>query len=403
MEDMTADNRLEMRENRKIQVVASVYSAYFLTGIFTTLFGPAMKTLMEDYRISIIKAGIFVSFVAIGRILAALFSGAIADRLGSKPVLLAGTLSITLGLAVIGTVSSYPTALMFCMLCGMGHGMINTSSSGVMADYYPGRLGKGMNMLNAFFGMGALAGPLLSGILLGNAVTWRTVFYVQAAVGFAMSLWIMTLKFPVKRSEVSGSRNPMDIKMLLRTGGSTFFLLALVMFIYTGSGHTINTWITKYLQEIVDLPVFIAAGIFAVYNLGLTLGRLICSLTVEKVGYERIILYSASGALLTYTVALSAHNGVLAAVCLGLTGLFFGGLFPTATAVACRLFPKNVGSVSGFLVVAAALGSMVIPALTGTFSQMFGIGRGLWFVFPFLVVLLAAAILLMRREHINIK
>ena len=382
--------------------IAPVYAVYFFTGIFTTIFGPSIKLLIADYRIDTIRAGLFISFVSLGRMIAALLSGVAADSVGRKPVLLTGVVLIASGLTGIGLTASYPVALGCCLLCGMGHGMTNTSASGLMADYYPDRLGRVMNLLNMVFGLGCLAGPLFSGFVLGQSTQWRVLFLIQGTMGTALVLWIAALKYRTAAAAAKNESGKTPWSAVLRTGGLTLLLLGGVMFIYTGSGHTINTWISKYLQEIVDLPIWLAAWVFAVYNLGLTAGRLVCGLIVEKIGYERVILFSALGALLSVTMALSVRNGTAAALALGLTGFFFGSLFPTATAIAGKMFPRNVATVSGILVVAAALGSMVLPAAAGAMAQWLDMEKALWFLSPLMgVLVLIALVLNRRRKRVN--
>lgn len=369
--------------------VFAAYSAYFFNGLFTTVFGPTLTLLIQDYRINVLKAGLFISFISFGRMFSAAFSGVAVDKIGRKPVLFLGVLLTAAGLLGIGSSSVYWLALVFCVMCGMGHGMVNTSSSALMSDVYHDRLGSAMNRLNVFFGIGCLLGPLVSGFILGNSFSWRLVFVFQGIVGLLVAGMIIFLRFPdiVSKKQMQKSSG---FNLLFSSTG--LILLGIVMFIYTGSGHTINTWITKYLQEIVDLPVFIAAIAFAIYNFGLTAGRFVCSIISEKIGYYRIIMYSSIGALISVSAALFSRSGVIVAICLGLTGVFFGGLFPLATAIAGKMFPEKVGTVTGLMVMIAAAGSMTVPALAGAFSQVLGLNKGIQILIPLMVILLLVAI-----------
>ena len=369
-----------------------VYLAFMLIGMSFTIYGPTIPFLMEDYRISLGQAGLFMTFMAMGRLLSVAFSGVLSDRLGRKALLLTGTGLLTAGLIAVGTLSIYWLAMGFVILAGVGHGMVDTSGSAAILDMHKDDSLRALNLSHMFFGVGCLIGPLISGMLLTLLPSWRTDYYVKGFAGILIFLMIAGCKFAATDGRTNNRQEsgpPLFSWVLL--------LLGLVMFLYSGVGHTLNTWINKYMGDVVHFPVFFAAGSLAVYNLGLTAGRFTCGLIGDRVRLKRLIFITSVCSLAAISVALFSSSGGVIVVSLGLTGFFFGGLFPAAISIAGRMLPDRRGTVTGLLIMMAALGSMTIPAVSGFVSQGFGLQRSMQTLPLLVLVLVAVAAALQRR------
>lgn len=355
-------------------ITFSIYGAFFLIGITLTVFGPTMSYLMEGYSISLAQAGLFVTFMALGRMLSVVFCGMLSDYIGNKWIVVMGTACLTAGLIGIGSLSIFSVAIIFAFIAGIGHGAVDTSASSAMMNLYPDKTSSALNKANMFFAVGCLIGPLVYGVILSYTVNWRIVYYTGAAAGIFITLVLVFQVFPDTYRTVERSRS---ISFKCFFGSLNVWLLAMIMFLYSGAGHSINTWVNKYMGDVVKLSVLFASGSLAIYNLGLALGRFVCSLIAENMGYYRLMLFSTIGGLGAIVLALFSHSVIIMMIGLGLTGFFFGGLFPTAIAIGGQLYPKQKGGITGVLVMMAALGSMTIPAVTGVLSQLIGMDRGM--------------------------
>ncbi|WP_165000874.1 MFS transporter [Xylanivirga thermophila] len=354
---------MENNINRKGSV-AALYASFFLIGITVTVYGPTINYLMKDYNISMGKASLFVTFMSMGRTLSVLASGILSDKAGRKPILFGGTLCLTLGLLGIGTLSWYTGGLIFAVIAGVGHGMLDTSASAAISDLYPEKMSRALNRLHMFFGIGCLIGPIISGSMLALGCNWRYIYLVNAIIGLLITIFIWFQSFPqIQNVQTSDAGKGHFII------SSTVIALGLILFIYSGVGQSINTWINKYMGDVVNFPIFFAAGTLAIYNLGITLGRLFSSFISEKIGYYRWILYASIGSLVGIVMAFMAGVGIIIVIGLFITGFFFGGLFPTVIAIAGNIYPNNKGAITGGLVTIAAIGSMSVPAIIGFMSQ----------------------------------
>ncbi len=364
----------------------SIWGAYITIGITLTVFGPTIPHLIRDFSISMGQAGLFVSSMAMGRMLSVIASGVLTDNLGRKPVMVIGTSLLALGLVGIASLQVYVGALVFAVLAGIGHAMVDTSGSASILDLHPGRVSQALNITHVFFGVGSLVGPVTAGLLLSWDVSWRTVYYGFAAFGFLVSLNLLFKTFP---KLPPGSRTPLRLRGVFSLAAC---LLGTVMFIYSGVGHSINTWINTYMLEVVQTSVVAAAGALAVYNLGIILGRIVCSVFTERIGYRRSILIMSAMSLLTMVFTVFAVQGWQITMGVGLTGFFFGGLFPLVIAIAGELYPHHRGTITGVMIMLAALGGMIVPGAIGFSSEVFTLQASFRTLSVYVLVLVIAAV-----------
>ncbi len=388
---------LEQEPANYLLSTVSVWATFTLIGLTFTVFGSTIPFLFSDFQITLAQAGLLVTFMATGRMVSVVGSGVLADSFGRKPLLILGASLLTLGLMGIGTITIFPLALLFAAFAGVGHGMVDTSGSAVISDLNNDNLSKALNMTHMFFGVGCLLGPLLAGTVLSLGYHWRIIYYIKAAIGLSIICFISFQTFPAK---TVNHQSLQRFSGLLSIG---LLALGIVIFIYSGVGHSLNTWISSYMRDIAHVPVFLATGTLAIYNLGITLGRLVTSFASKKLDDTILILIMSILSLASISLALFSTSGAVIILCLGFTGFFFGGLFPTVIAIAGRLYPERRGTITGLLVMAASLGSMTIPASTGFLAHSWGLTVSLRLSIILIFVLVLTALVLQNQVQANTK
>jgi MFS family permease len=384
--------------NKKM-ITLGINGAFFMIGIALTVFGPTITYLMHDYRINMGTAGLFVTAMAFGRMLSVIVSGVIADHFGKKLILTMGTVLITFGLIGIGSLSWFWIAFIIAFIIGIGHGMIDVAGVAALSDIYPSKLNSTVARSHMYFGFGCLAGPLIAGIILTYELSWRVVFYFDGFIGLIFTILLIAQSFPEPDKKIGRKKNAVvQVKSLFNSG--TLLMVLMIAFLYSGVGHSINTWINKYMGDVIRLSTFFAAGSLAIYNLGITMGRMACSFAAEKIESRRILMIGAAGGLFSIIFVLFSHWGIIIIMGLGLTGFFFGGLLPTSVAIAGQMYPERTGTMTGVIMMMGALGSMTIPAATGVVSQWIGLENSLKALTGLVVILTLISLGLQERKSI---
>lgn len=133
------------------------------------------------WRLSPSEAGLLVSSGLVGFMLGALANGALADRIGRKPVLVGSLLCAALGNLLTGAwVASYAQFLIARLLTGLGLGMILPVSVTLLSEVAPRRSSNVLlGWVMAGWSIGGTAAALTA-IALTPAHGWRSLFWVGA-------------------------------------------------------------------------------------------------------------------------------------------------------------------------------------------------------------------------------
>lgn len=127
-----------------------------------------------------------------------LVGGSLADRLGYKPMILAGCALRTIAFALLGFSASLPWLLLASALTGFAGALFNPAVRAYLATAAGDRRVEGFALFNVFWQAGMLLGPLLGLVLIGFA------FQVVCATAAAMFLALTVLQWralPATRPE----------------------------------------------------------------------------------------------------------------------------------------------------------------------------------------------------------
>ena len=114
--------------------------------------------------------------------------GRASDRLGRRPLILAGLLLCAGSFATIPHVTGLAPLLALAAAFGFGEAVVATSAAALVADLSEGRtMGVGMGLKGTIVDVGHAAGPLLGGVLIAH-LDYRGAFAVIAALHVAPAL-----------------------------------------------------------------------------------------------------------------------------------------------------------------------------------------------------------------------
>ncbi len=160
-----------------------------------------------------------------------------------------------------------------------------------------------LNYLHAFYGGGALLGPLIAAAVLTTGHPWNRVYLLWVFAGVALFLGFLRLfparDMPPRESPSSVERNVLFSAVRLRV----VQLGALFLVLYVGIEVTVGNWSYSFLTEVRHGNILHAGWITSVYWLGLTFGRLAVALAVTRFAFaqEKLIRYCLAGCLREYS------------------------------------------------------------------------------------------------------
>ncbi|NGO09034.1 MFS transporter [Streptomyces sp. HC44] len=130
-----------------------------------------------------------------------LLGGTLADRLGYKPMIIAGLVLRIVGFATLGLVESVPALLAASAATGLAGALFNPAVRAYVAADAGERRVEAFALFNVFYQAGILLGPLVGMLLTG--VSFRVTCLVAAGI-FALLSIVQIRALPARRGDDAG-------------------------------------------------------------------------------------------------------------------------------------------------------------------------------------------------------
>ena len=169
----------------------AILAATFVTPMDVPLVGPALPAIGAAFGVSASRAGLFVTGYALPGILLAPVVGAVADRVGRRPVLVGCLVCFGLAGTAIAFTGTFVVALGLRVLQGVAAGSILSAlAMTVVGDRYTDRRHDAvMGVTAATLAVATAVYPLVGGHLAARA--WNAPFLVYAlAIPVAGLVWV---------------------------------------------------------------------------------------------------------------------------------------------------------------------------------------------------------------------
>ncbi|UQW99675.1 MFS transporter [Streptomyces sp. RerS4] len=127
-----------------------------------------------------------------------LIGGTLADRLGYKPMIIAGLVLRVAGFATLGLVSSVPALIAASAATGLAGALFNPATRAYLAVDAGERRVEAFALFNVFYQAGILLGPLVGMVLTG--VDFRVTCLVAAGIFAVLSL-VQVRALPARRGD----------------------------------------------------------------------------------------------------------------------------------------------------------------------------------------------------------
>ena len=368
----------------------------FSYGLCLTMIGPALGQIQRSFALSGSAAGLLFTAQSAGFLAAVLFGGYLADRAGVRVIMLAGQALLTAGLVQFGLSGSYPFLMAAMAATGAAGGLIEIASNTLISDLNPNRRAWALNILHIFFGLGGLAGPMLSGIMLSAGFAWNASYLAAAGLSAAIFALLLFGNIPVRARAAADTIDLSILPNILKN--RTALLLGFATICYVGVEMGINGWSVLYLERYRAMDTLAASSVLANFWLAMTAGRVLCALLGKKLGEKNLLIVLGLAATGLYVFALTSPQAAASGAGLVAVGLAFSGIFPTLVALGGSRFPGSTGTITGFVMSCAGVGFMTVPWLVGSAASYWSLQTGMWLLCLVLLLMTACAVLLKMAD-----
>jgi MFS family permease len=148
----------------------------------------ARQAGLNDAEIALVLGAQLVAAMAVKPV-----AGRLSDRLGRKPVIVAGLLFCVAALPLIFRSESFAAFALMSAVLGIGVGAVTPVTNALIADLASAkRLGAAMGVFGTVFDFGEAMGPIVAGFLIGS-LGYAATFDILAAATLAATviLWFV--------------------------------------------------------------------------------------------------------------------------------------------------------------------------------------------------------------------
>ncbi|PCD04595.1 MFS transporter [Sphingomonas spermidinifaciens] len=276
----------------------------------------------RDLGIDATTAGHAISAYALGVVVGAPVLAILAARFSKRMLLVALMALFAVGNGLSGLAGSYEQMLGFRFLAGLPHGAYFGIAALVAAGLVPtGERTKAVARVMLGLTAATIVGVPLANFL-GQAVGWRWVFALVAALALTTALLVYIL---APRDEPDPAASP--LRELKALGKTQIWLTLAVGAIGFGGMFAVYTYLADTMLEVTRTSEAAIPVALAAFGIGMTGGNLIVPRFADKA-----LLPTAAGLLIWSTIALlmwPLATGTLWTLCLGALAIGIGGALGT--------------------------------------------------------------------------
>ena len=372
--------------------VGLAFFAFILIGANDGALGVLIPSMRLHYGVDKATIGLLFLFQTVGYLVAAFNSGLLVEKLGNRRFLVLGVVSFLLGVGTLSLMPQFMVILIMMLPLGFGVAIIDAGLNTYIASMP--RNAALLNYLHAFYGIGALLGPLIASTILAIRWGWNSVYIVWIGMSLVLLIGFQLVfrEENISQREDTATRPESNV-LVAALSVPMVWIAALFMLIYVGAEVSVGSWTYSFLTEERHAPILLAGWMVSGYWIGLTLGRLTLARVTLRIGSERLILGCLVGVVIGGLFVWLLPVYAVSAVGLGLIGFSFGPIYPTTIAlISNKVSSRILPSVIGFMVSLGSIGAAICPWLAGLLAQRFG----LWSLMPYVIILTAAMVLLWR-------
>jgi fucose permease len=346
--------------------------AVFTLAICFIILGSISVELMAALGINAAQFGTLVMGLFLTSCIVQLFIGPLVDMMGYKPVAIIGFVVTSLSMFILAFTSTFPIALLACILLGVGAMSLNTVGNTLIpVVLFEGKdPARASNFGNGFFGLGYILTPLLIVFIMQTiGLGYDIALIIIGILSFIFLVLALITKFP---QVPTGYKISMAFKVLLKPA---VLIAALALFCYMSLEISMGTWIKALMEELfggsANVDAAARAGlVLSLFGVSMMAGRFLSASIKNLTAIGGTVLIIASiVSLVAILLMIVAKGPALGIVAVLLAGLAFAPIFPTIVGVTFAKFnPSLYGSIFGIIFAVGLLGGTFIPKFIGNIS-----------------------------------
>lgn len=362
-----------------------------LTGISDSLRGIFIPIFQNSFQLNTSQASLIITISYVGNFLILLLGGYLIDRYKPKPVIMS-ILGIWLSaLIVFITTNNYYFLLLGMFFCMGASTLLSTSINLIAPILFVNTPGLIVNVLGFTQGIGTSGSQNMIGKYANSIMSWKIINIGLFIIGILAFSTLFFIKIPEK--EVS-KREKVSYKTIASNPSFVYFVL--IFGFYFIAEHGILNWLVTYSNKQLGYSMSQSSTYLSIFFGGITLGRLVLSPVMDKLGVFKSVTISAIiGGILYVLGALLGKDFI---ILLSLSGLCISTIYPMLILMIRKFYPSyEIATATGAIISIATLFDITFNMLFGVMVDFIGFYKS-FFTLPLSMIAFCFCYFLFRRN-----
>lgn len=348
------------------------FMMFLMFAMTTDAVGVIIPEVIREFNLGMTAGGAFHYATMTGIALAGLALGFLADRLGRKPAIILGLSLFAVSAFLFSVGEDFGFFVVLLFISGAAIGVFKTAALALIGDISTSTRShtSTMNMVEGFFGVGAILGPAIVAWLLATGASWKWLYVIAGVMSVGLIVTALLVRYPARAKT---SAPPADLKATLSMMRNPYALaFSLGTMLYVGVETAIYVWMPTLLAGYTGSLTLLATYALAIFFVLRAAGRFLGAWMLTRFSWT--IVMAVSSALIFACFLGSAVFGRDSAVwLLPLSGLFMSVIYPTLNSKGISCFPKiQHGAVAGVILFFTCVSAVIAPLAMGAISDIFG-------------------------------
>ena len=348
-----------------------IYLAFISLGLPDALLGAAWPIMSGEFRVPVSYMGIVSLLISGFTVVSSLLTDRTVNRFGTGKVT-----AVSVALTAVGLLG-FAFSGNFWMLCvwaipyGLGAGCVDAGLNNYVANHYASRH---MSWLHCMWGVGAAIGPYVMGTVLTAGQSWNTGYLYIAIFQVALTA-VMLLSIP-KWKTVAGEKTEehthLTFRQILELPGVRSVVLIFLCYgaVESIAGH----WASSYLVLHLGVGEERAAGLAAMFYLGITLGRAVSGFVTLRFNDKQMAYMGMTMVLTGLVMMLLFRLEILCIIGFVTMGVGCAPIFPCLIhATPIQFGASRSQAIIGVEMASFYAGTCFLPPAFGLFADLAGI------------------------------
>lgn len=347
------------------------YLMFLMFAMTSESVGVIIPSVIREFGLGMTAGGAFHYATMSGIALGGVLLGSLADRFGRKPTILVGLALFGLSASLFAWVSSFGLFLVLLFVGGLAVGIFKTAALALIGDISTSTRAHTatMNVVEGFFGIGAIIGPAIVAYLLSHDASWKWLYLIAAALCGLLMILAWRVPYPPVQAKTEGA--PMaDMLAMMRNRYALAFSSGIML--YVGVETAIYVWMPTLLAGYAGPAWQWAAYALSIFFILRVIGRFAGFWLLERFNWTTVLAFCGVAILLCFALAIFGGRP-MAVMTLPLSGLFMSVLYPTLNSKGISCFPKpQHGAISGVILFFTCVSAVIAPLAMGLIGDYFG-------------------------------